>query len=110
MRVVTDRERRVRAAIGTIHDPSMLNLLQRHYGAGSVELREPSRQSTAARTGLAYFDGDLNAVDELATETQAVRLFQRAVWSALRETSAGRTLSYGRAGGSGSGTLKRSAR
>jgi methylated-DNA-[protein]-cysteine S-methyltransferase len=94
MRVVTDSERRLRAADWNDHEPRMQKLLRRHYGAGSVELREPSRPSTAARALLAYFEGDLNAVDELPTETNGTA-FQRAVWSALRKIPVGRTVSYG---------------
>ncbi|MGO9697941.1 MAG: methylated-DNA--[protein]-cysteine S-methyltransferase [Xanthobacteraceae bacterium] len=94
MRVVTDSERRLRAADWNDHEPRMQKLLQRHYGAGSVELREPSRPTTAASALLAYFAGDLDAVDDLPTETNGTA-FQRTVWSALRTIPAGRTLSYG---------------
>ena len=93
MRIVTDSERRLRAADWNDHEPRMQKLLQRHYGVGSVELCESSRPSTAARALLAYFEGDLSAVDELPTETNGTA-FQRAVWSALRTIPAGRTLSY----------------
>ncbi len=93
MRIVTDSERRLRAADWNDHEPRMQKLLQRHYSADSVELREPPRPSTAARALLAYFEGDLHAVDELPTETNGTA-FQRAVWSALRTIPAGRTLSY----------------
>ena len=94
MRIVTDSERRLRAADWNDHEPRMQKLLQRHYGVGSIELREPSRPSTAARALRAYFEGDLNAVDDLPTETNGTA-FQRAVWSALRTIPAGRTVSYG---------------
>jgi methylated-DNA-[protein]-cysteine S-methyltransferase len=94
MRIVTDSQSRLRAADWDDHEPRMQKLLQRHYGAGSVELREPSRPSTAARALLAYFEGDLNAVDDLPTETNGTA-FQHSVWSALRKIPAGRTVSYG---------------
>ena len=94
MRVITDVERRLRAADWDDHEPRMQKLLQRHYGAGSVELREPARPSAAARALSAYFAGDLNAVDEVPTETNGTA-FQRAVWTALRNIPVGRTVSYG---------------
>lgn len=94
MRVVTDGKGRLRAADWDDHAPRMQKLLQRHYGAGSVELREPARPSAAARALLAYFEGDLNAVDEVPTETNGTA-FQRAVWTALRKIPIGRTVSYG---------------
>ena len=97
MRVVTDVERRLRAADWDDHEPRMQKLLQRHYGAGSVELREPSRPSAAARALLAYFEGDLSAVDEVLTETNGTA-FQRAVWTALRKIPVGRTRQLWRAG------------
>ena len=55
MRIVTDSERRLRAADWNDHEPRMQKLLQRHYGVGSVELREPSRPSTAARALAGVF-------------------------------------------------------
>jgi methylated-DNA-[protein]-cysteine S-methyltransferase len=94
MRIVTDSERRLRAADWDDHEPRMRKLLQRHYGAGSVEQREPSRPSMAAQALLAYFDGDLNAVNDLPTETNGTA-FQRAVWQELRKIPAGRAISYG---------------
>ncbi len=48
----------------------------------------------AAQALLAYFDGDLSAVNDLPTETNGTA-FQRAVWQVLRKIPAGRTISYG---------------
>ncbi len=94
MRVVTDSDQCLRAADWDDLELRLQKLLQRHYGVGSIELREPSRPSTAARALVAYFEGDLSAVDDLPTETNGTP-FQRAVWSALRNIPAGCTLSYG---------------
>ncbi len=94
MRIVTDSERRLRAADWDDHEPRMRKLLQRQYGAGSVEQRELLRPSMAAQALLAYFDGDLSAVNDLPTETNGTA-FQRAVWQVLRKIPAGRTISYG---------------
>src|SRR5271170_3824527 len=53
MRVVTDNERRLRAADWDDHEARMQTLLQRHYGAGSIELCKPPRRSAAASALLA---------------------------------------------------------
>ena len=42
----------------------------------------------------AYFDGDVDALDEIAAEPAGTP-FQRDVWKCLREIKAGTTLSYG---------------
>ena len=41
----------------------------------------------------AYFEGDVKAIDEIAIDPQGTE-FQRAVWRAIREVPAGRTVSY----------------
>ena len=43
----------------------------------------------------AYFEGDIAAIEDIATETAGTP-FQREVWAALREIPAGETWSYGR--------------
>ncbi len=40
-----------------------------------------------------YFAGDVDALDEIPIQTDGTR-FQRAVWDAIREIPAGRTMSY----------------
>ncbi len=42
----------------------------------------------------AYFAGDLAAIEALPTATGGTA-FQRAVWAALRDVRAGRTVAYG---------------
>jgi methylated-DNA-[protein]-cysteine S-methyltransferase len=46
------------------------------------------------RAMTAYFAGDTDAIDELPTATGGTD-FQRAVWAALRDVGAGRTVAYG---------------
>ncbi len=41
----------------------------------------------------AYFEGDVEAIDEIAIDPQGTE-FQVAVWQAIREVPAGRTVSY----------------
>jgi methylated-DNA-[protein]-cysteine S-methyltransferase len=94
MRVVTDDERRLRALDWEDHEPRMQDLLRRHYGSNPIQLREVSRQSAAARSLLAYFEGDLEAISDLPTATNGTA-FQRSVWAALRSIPVGRTISYG---------------
>ena len=94
MRVVTDDAQRLRAVDWDDHEPRMQDLLRRYYGPHAVTLREAAGRSHAARALLAYFDGDLDAIADLPTQTNGTA-FQRAVWSALRCIPVGRTVSYG---------------
>jgi methylated-DNA-[protein]-cysteine S-methyltransferase len=94
MRVVSDEQGRLRAVDWEDYEPRMQELLHRHYGANTIRLREVSRQSEAARSLLAYFAGELDAIAALPTVTNGTP-FQSAVWSALRRIPAGRTVSYG---------------
>jgi methylated-DNA-[protein]-cysteine S-methyltransferase len=92
--IVTDEAQRLRAVEWEDHELRFKKLLQRHYGTNGVELR-PAAQPSAARLALlAYFAGDLHAVDDLDTATNGTE-FQRIVWDALRRIPAGQTLSYG---------------
>ncbi len=62
----------------------------RRFGA-LAEARDPSGLSSALAR---YFDGDLAAVDALATGAAGTP-FQYSVWTALRKIPAGTTTSYG---------------
>jgi len=93
MRIVSDDAHNLRALDWDDHEPRMHDLLRRHYGADAVQLREVSRPSAAARSLRAYFDGELDAINDLPTVTNGTA-FQRTVWSALRRIPAGRTVSY----------------
>jgi methylated-DNA-[protein]-cysteine S-methyltransferase len=94
MRLVSDGAQRLRAVDWADHDTRLQDLLLRYYGPNAVTLREASRPSHAAHALTAYFDGDLVAIADLATETNGTP-FQRAVWAALRRIPAGCTMSYG---------------
>ncbi len=93
MRLVTDDERRLRAADWEDCDSRMRELIRRYYGA-DLQLREASRRSEAARALSAYFDGHLDAIVGLPTASNGTA-FQLSVWAALRRIPAGQTLSYG---------------
>ena len=94
MRLVSGAAQRLRAIDWDDCEARMQHLLLRYYGPSAVTLREASRPSHAAHALAAYFDGDLDAIADLATETNGTP-FQRTVWAALRRIPAGRTVSYG---------------
>jgi methylated-DNA-[protein]-cysteine S-methyltransferase len=93
MRIVSDDEGCLRALDWEDCTPRLQELMHR-YNGGSIELRERSGRSTAARALLAYFAGELDAINGLPTAIGGTP-FQRTVWSALRHIPAGRTMSYG---------------
>jgi methylated-DNA-[protein]-cysteine S-methyltransferase len=94
MRIVTDDEERLRAVDWDDYEKRMNNLLLRYYGPDAVTLRDIPHRSPAARALIAYFEGELDAIADLAAATNGTP-FQRSVWSALRRIPAGRTMSYG---------------
>ena len=65
---------------------------KRHFtGAAFTEKRNPfGLADTLAR----YFEGDIAALDEIATDAKGTA-FQHACWNALRRIPAGTTTSYG---------------
>ncbi len=53
-----------------------------------------STEAQRVRDGVAaYFEGDVEAIDEIDIDPQGTE-FQVAVWQAIREVPAGRTVSY----------------
>jgi methylated-DNA-[protein]-cysteine S-methyltransferase len=94
MLLVSDEQGRLRALDWADHEARMHRLLNRYYRAAPPVLREATRESGAKRAVLAYFEGQLDAIEALPVATNGT-VFQRQVWSALREIPRGRTLSYG---------------
>jgi methylated-DNA-[protein]-cysteine S-methyltransferase len=94
MCVITDEAQRLRALDWDDCETRMHDLLRRHYGTGAVTLHGAPRPSKAVQVLRAYFDGDLDAIAELPTETNGTP-FQRTVWAALRRIPAGHTTTYG---------------
>jgi len=95
MLLVTDRAGQLRALDWSDYEERLLRLLQRHYGAGHVDVRE-GRAPQPIRSALQdYFDGELDAIDAIPVATGGTQ-FQREVWAALRAIPAGATISYGR--------------
>lgn len=94
MFVVTDDEQRLRAVDWHDCEKRMLRLFRRRYGPDAVRLQDSTRRSSARRALEAYFDGELDAVDGVATAAEGTP-FQRAVWAALCRIPVGTTVSYG---------------
>jgi len=65
-------------------------LRQRFEGARFVETRDPAGCATRLQ---AYFDGRLDALDDIPVDPGGTP-FQRRVWKALREVPCGQTRSY----------------
>ncbi len=73
------------------HEERMHRLLKRRYGTHElIERHDPCGASARMR---AYFDGDLDALDQLAVRTGGTA-FQAAAWLALRAIPAGTTATY----------------
>ena len=71
MLLVTDDEHRLRALDWEDHEARMRRLLQRHYGAEAVQLRDTTRASAARRALETYFEGDIDAISGALTATNA---------------------------------------
>lgn len=90
--LVTDAAGAVRALDFFDHEARMMRLLARHHRtAALVEGRVAGVVRSAV---LAYFDGDMAALDSLKVRTGGTE-FQRTVWAALRTIPVGETCSYG---------------
>ena len=94
MLIVNDDRGQLRAIDWEDHEPRLLRLMARYYRRPAVQLRATARASAARRALEAYFAGEFDAIDVLATRTNGTE-FQRAVWKALRNIPRGQTLSYG---------------
>jgi methylated-DNA-[protein]-cysteine S-methyltransferase len=94
MLIVTDAEQRLCAADWEDHEERLRRLFAQHYRATASELGQARRASAARRALDAYFEGDLDAIDDVPTATIGSD-FQRRVWAALRLIPVGSTLSYG---------------
>ncbi|CUI81695.1 methylated-DNA--[protein]-cysteine S-methyltransferase [Achromobacter ruhlandii] len=94
MLVLTDAGQCLRAVDWEDYEPRMHALLRRQYGKGVVKVADAARASAASRALLAYFDGQVDAIDPLQVALGGTD-FQRQVWRALREIEPGDTVSYG---------------
>ena len=90
--LITGPEGAVRALDFAGYESRMHRLLARHSpGASLTEGRAPEAVRKAV---LAYFEGDVSALDALPVKTGGTA-FQKSVWTALRAIPVGETRSYG---------------
>jgi methylated-DNA-[protein]-cysteine S-methyltransferase len=93
MMIVTDSDAALRALEWTDLQERMTRLFGRQYKGKAIKLT-PGGAPAMTRQALAdYFDGNLNALDDLVTVAGGTD-FQRSVWSALRTIPVGETRSY----------------
>ena len=93
MLLVTDAQKMVRALDFADHRARLHRGLREHYG--EVELSEVPAPTEIADALARYFDGELEALDTLQTQTAGSEL-QHRVWAALRRIPAGTTTTYGK--------------
>ena len=93
MLVITDEQHRLRAVDWQDYEDHLARLLGRQYKGITLNTQEIACQSKAAKVLLAYFEGDLTAINTLEVALGGTD-FQRQVWLALRDISAGQTCSY----------------
>lgn len=91
--LVTDDEGTLRALDFAEKEDRMHRLMRLHYG--QYTLRDGSAPASVKKAMKAYFDGTVDALDEIQVATNGTP-FQRKVWKALREIPSGTTMSYGR--------------
>ena len=96
LRLVHDDDGHIRSLDFGDYEERMMRLLRLHYGRPGIDFTLPDAAPDSGLTAaiLAYFEGDITAVDGLTTRTGGTA-FQREVWAALRTIPAGGTLSYG---------------
>jgi methylated-DNA-[protein]-cysteine S-methyltransferase len=91
MLVVHDAQERLRALEFHDCEPRLRQLLRIHYG--NCVLHDRRAPATISDALMAYFAGDLGAIDRIEVATNGTQ-FQRDVWAALRTIRAGTTMSY----------------
>ncbi len=94
MLLIRDEQARLRALDWADHEPRLHRLLQRYYRHAPPQLRAVTEESAARRALLAYFEGELRAIEALPVATNGTE-FQRQVWAALRRIPRAETVSYG---------------
>jgi methylated-DNA-[protein]-cysteine S-methyltransferase len=94
MLIALDQQDRLRVLDWDSHVERMQRLIDRYYGSGRITLKESAAPNATRAKLQAYVEGDIAAIDDIATETPGTG-FQHRVWTALREIPAGQTWSYG---------------
>lgn len=91
--LVTDEQTALRALDLAGHENHLHRALSEQYG--QYELADAPAPRETAEALARYFDGDLQALGQLAVVTRGTE-FQERVWRALRRIPAGATTSYGK--------------
>lgn len=91
--LVTDAEGTLRTLDFRDYETRMRRLLRLQYGK-EIGLDEGPAPKSLLRALTAYFDGKIDAVDDIAC-AMAGTDFQRSVWKQLRKIPGGKTTSYG---------------
>jgi methylated-DNA-[protein]-cysteine S-methyltransferase len=92
--ILTDAEHRLRVAEWEDKSDRLQRSLRLHYGEHGLEVCDAGSASRARIAIEAYFAGELEALEAVATATGGTE-FQKQVWAALRAIPAGGTVSYG---------------
>ena len=92
MLAVFDSDDRLRALDFDDHEPRFQRLLLRRYG--TFDLAAGAAPASITEPLVAYFDGELEAIDAIPVATGGTA-FQQRVWAALRALPPRRTTSYG---------------
>jgi methylated-DNA-[protein]-cysteine S-methyltransferase len=92
--LVSDAAERLLALDWDDHQPRMEHLLRVQRGLPASQLRSGPVPRTPAQQLERYFAGEIDVLAAIAV-SECGTPFQRAVWAALRQIPAGRTLSYG---------------
>ncbi|WP_159915720.1 methylated-DNA--[protein]-cysteine S-methyltransferase [Pantoea sp. 18069] len=93
MLLVSDEQQCVRAVDWHDYEERMLLLMRRQYKGAALSLRDVTQASPARHILQAYFEGELNGIDDIQVALGGTD-FQRQVWTGLREIPAGQVLSY----------------
>jgi methylated-DNA-[protein]-cysteine S-methyltransferase len=89
--LVTDNEKNLRALDFADNHLRIRRMLNEPYG---YNLENAEAPESIKRALNAYFDGQLDALDDIRIATDGTP-FQRAVWKALRKIKSGTTKTYG---------------
>lgn len=90
--VITDEQSNLRALDFVDNELRICRVLRELYG--DYKLEKGAAPASIMRALDAYFDGDLDALDDIRVATAGTP-FQRTVWKALRTIKSGTTKSYG---------------
>ncbi len=91
--LVADQEGDLRFTSWAGDEAHLLPSLEHHLGKDQFSIAPGQNPGGLSDAIARYFAGDLSAIDALPVQTSGT-IFQRQVWSALREIPCGTTISY----------------